>query len=240
MNRKSLVLALALAGAVIAPVGADRHPKAAQIQAYIDMNPIESKIPEMTKRITAESLALNTQGYEAYEQKRYETALQKFKQAISADDGNSLAYYNAACVMALTYASLPVGDRLPSMEMVILRYLRQAIERHWYWGLWMMADSDLDSVRRFSWEGGVDGLTLSLSKDPEDGNVDTILHDDGTVTNVTESPGGAIRLEGYFCIIGGYVLQHIPEAILRARSHAARNLNLLTRIDRFGSRRSPK
>ena len=230
MNRKALILVVgcALTGAA----GADRHPKAAEIQAYIDRNPIEPRLVEMTKGISRQSLSLNEQGYEAYEQKRYDAAIEKFREAMNADDRNSLPYYNAACSMALKYAALSDRDK-PAMEMRILRYLKQAIERHWYWGLWMMADSDLDAVRRFSAGGDVEGLSITLRTDIEYGDLYNVLHRDGTFTNFTNREGGKELGRGYFCIIGSYVLRHMPLATTGPDSPPASHVNYVTRIDEF-------
>ena len=88
---KKLVLVLACACLAAGLAAADRHLKAAEIQRYIDGNPIEPRIPGMMIYISQKSEELNARGYRAYLDKRYDEAIALFKEAIEYDADNSFA-----------------------------------------------------------------------------------------------------------------------------------------------------
>lgn len=209
--RRSAVVALLCVLAIGA--AADEHPLAGEIRAYLAGNPIDGRLPEMTAGISDRSLSLNQKGYEAYAAKRYPAALDLFRRAILEDDGNSLAYYNAACVMALQFPALPQKDK-EAAEMEILRFLFQAVERHWYWAVQQMVDPDLDAVRQIWPYASNEGQQVTLSEDFEYGSVYNVLADDGTVSLRSNRPdfeGGS----GWYCYIGPYVFEFLPFAFPR-------------------------
>lgn len=208
---KTFIWAILFLGLVLFPAVAEKHPKAIEIEATIRENGYESLVSEITSRVSDRSYTLNQEGYALYTQGKYDAALAKFKQAISADDGNSIAYYNAACVMALQYGP---GDYAQTQLFAIVRYLYQAMERDWYWALQMMSDSDLDAVKQFStaYGGYADQMAIALSDDYEWGSVYNKLNPDGTVENFTNRMdyADADMGHGYYCIIGGYVFEYMP------------------------------
>jgi hypothetical protein len=211
MRKLVLSLVVACVAAGLAP--AERHPKAEEIQAYINKHPFESRRPDIVAKITAESMSLNQEGMRLYGERRYGASLETFQKAIAADDGNSIAYYNAACVMALQYAAgSGSGAQRDRLLLSIVRYLKQAIEREWYWALQMMVDTDLDPVRSFSGHYGTE-LRYTLTEDIEWGDTINILNPDGTATNSTPREDRTTIGYGYYSIIGDrYVFEYMPAA----------------------------
>lgn len=211
---KKLLLFLIFACLVLVSAAADRHPKTDEINALIRNYGYDQQITEIASMVSHQSMQLNQEGFKLYEQKKYDAALEKFKQAVSADDSNSIAYYNAACVVALQYASRPASDSgREALLPVIVRYLNQAGERSWYWALQMMADSDLNSVKSFSgtYGGYGDTMRITIGGDLEYGYTFKKLNRDGTTTIYAErdmqygANENRSDYDGYYCIIGGYV-----------------------------------
>jgi len=116
--------------------------------------------------------------------------------------------------MALQYPVIPEDDYDGRRVFVfsIVRYLNQARERHWCWALQMMADPDLDSVRRFSGEYG-EGLSRIIYDDFEWGSVWISLKPDGAAVARSNrqdwNEEGGLG-DGYYCIVGEYVFLYMP------------------------------
>ncbi|TFG64782.1 MAG: hypothetical protein E4H36_02035 [Spirochaetales bacterium] len=213
---KKFFLIPVLISMFLVPAAADRHPYKSDIEAYISGNSLDSRVAEIAGRTKAESMALNQQGYSLYAAQKYDAALEKFRQAVSADDGNSIAYYNAACVMALQYAAGAASDdELEALVPAIVRYLYQAAERDWFWALQMMADSDLDAVKFYSGDilYGTE-MRRTLSSDYEWGDVYNALNPDGSAVNYSnrQDYSDSDMGSGYYCIIGPYVFEYMPFA----------------------------
>lgn len=213
---KQIILIIVCSTLILFSAFAEKHPMAGEIEAYISENGYGTKVQKITYRLSDRSNALNEEGYNLYTQEKYDAALAKFKQAISADDGNSIAYYNAACVMALQYAIPSGGVSKDSLLPVIVRYLYQAMERDPYWALQMMIDSDLYEVRHFSsyYGGRGDQMARTIYSDYEWGGVWTSFGGDGTAVNVSgrqdwNEMGGLGK--GYYCIIGGYIFEYMGD-----------------------------
>ncbi|TFG62579.1 MAG: hypothetical protein E4H36_07680 [Spirochaetales bacterium] len=177
---------------------ADGRPLADGIEAYSVKYSIEPHIPEMLKSIKAVSMEYNGQGYVLYEQNRYKEAVSRFQQAISADSGNTFAKYNMACSYALMGGeySAKVAGILASVANENRGWGDQA---YWnYWGVQMMVDPDLDSVRSFD-TGGANYLNFH-------GLSEYLLLSGGKalIQISSENIRGPVT-EGYFCVIGEYV-----------------------------------
>lgn len=171
---------------------AESRPLADGIEAYSLNYPIDPHIPEMLKYINTVSMDYNAQGYGLYGKGLYKEAVTKFKQALKADAGNSFAMYNMAC----SYALMNEGYAVQAAEQ-----LADAIRETGgaYWGVQLMTDPDLDSLRDFD-TGGANHYI-----DPM-GMGEYVLLPDGKALMLS-ALGGAHRppVEGYFCVVDSYV-----------------------------------
>ncbi|TFG62578.1 MAG: tetratricopeptide repeat protein [Spirochaetales bacterium] len=164
---------------------ADGRPLADGIEEYAANYSIEPHIPEMLEQINDASMEYNRQGYALYEQRRYEEAISKFQQAISADSDNSFAMYNMACCYAL------MGKENSAKVAGILERVGG------YWVVQLMVDPDLDALRNFDTGGA--NYWDSYGRE-------CLLFSGGKALIQTSSEGskGPVT-EGYYCVIGEYV-----------------------------------
>lgn len=190
---------------------ADKHPMAKEIQAYLDAHPIDPRIPELLDGISPQSMEMNKTGYQTLMEKQYNHAADSFLDAIDIDEGNVFAWYNLGCTYGLIHAAQGVstGNAALSAASAVAR----AAELEWYWGLKLMVDTDLDSVRHFE---------LAEKKQLQPGPMDTgiihTIHEDGTVifTVWYEDLSGMGNdtsediASGWYCRIGDRVFEFFP------------------------------
>ena len=89
---------------------------------------------------------LNTQGFRLYQAKDYPAALQKFSEAVRADEGHALAHYNLAATLGLLRGQGKTCE-FDAYQSTILQHLEAAVRLDERRRARMKVDRDLDSVR---------------------------------------------------------------------------------------------
>ena len=193
----------------------ETHPKAAEINAFLAQNPNSARLPKLLGAISANSMDFNKKGFNEYAAGRYAEALDLFQEAIEEDQDNIFSWFNAACTNALMH-----GDADTTLS-----FLVETVERDWYWGVKLMVDSDLDSLRYIPgklMEGqyltftGPEYSATYIHKFHADGTVDII--EDPSSTDASGLPANhklKVVGTGFYCLIGDsrnlYVFQFFPD-----------------------------
>lgn len=202
----------------IAALYADTHPKAAEIQKYINANPIDTIMADIVELIDPQSMELNKVGFKAYSEGDFVKALELFLKATDVDANNSIAWYNAACCYSLDFKCM--GQKTSLL-------LAKAVNIDWFWGLQLFVDSDLDGERI------VPGTEITgyefIVRGPENsctylhklyqGGIVKIFEDCNTQSNMGEGARYVPIKEvavGYYCIIGAisgdpYIFEFFPQ-----------------------------
>jgi hypothetical protein len=202
---------------------AEVHPKIDELQKYANQNPIDPRVPEILQTISVESMELNGLGYQAYANRQYTAALEYFRKAWEVDGKNSFAWYNHGCTAVLS-GKYDESD--------VLIDLKNAVRKDWFWGLQLMIDPDLDSIRstdltELNNRSGYSHLRsgdsfyyITGSGEEQNGDfLDHVFYEDGTVSLRMEKEEVA---RGYFCYfamdtpVGG---QMIPGSLFEYFPH---------------------
>lgn len=199
---KKAVLLVVFACRLMSAVAADEHPKAAEIQQYLNENPIEPRIPELLIEISQKSSDLNEAGHWSHLEKRYNEAIALFREAIEFDDDNSFAWYN----MARSYA-LMGGNYYGE----VMEPLEKAVQREWFWGLKLMVDPDLNAWRYARLDTT---FYENPQQTPECPAFVHVFRPDGTVTLQAWLDCGEPPREiatGYYSVVSWRVFEFFPE-----------------------------
>jgi len=214
--------------------GTGIHPLKYELEPYLELMPIEPRLPDMLKNISDESMEFNRQGYTAYQRQQYNEAVRLFTRAIELDPDNSFAFYNRASCYALAYRD----NGLAEMDEPALAGddLWKATGLDWYWGLMVMVDSDFDSLRTIDL-GGITNLrpapvdSAILHNFNSDGSVflEIVYKDLSGMGHDSREPLGS----GYYCVIGEIAFEYYPEIYHHYFFEENQNIIYSTPLDWF-------
>lgn len=95
---------------------------------------------------TSAAAKFNTEGFRAYQAKRYGEALALFKQGFEADERHALSHYNYAATLGLLRKQGKVCE-FDAYQSAVLEHLEQAVKLDEGRRARMQRDADFDSVR---------------------------------------------------------------------------------------------
>jgi hypothetical protein len=119
------------------------HPYQDELKGYLKELSSKEYQDNLIKNINKNSMNYNSKGFFAYKKADWDSAITLFKKAIELDSGNSYAYFNLACTLALKHKK-KMTQKITSE---IMTHLEKAVSLDSYWCLKVFFDSDLAHLR---------------------------------------------------------------------------------------------